>query len=183
MIRLLLAVALTTSSFCLAADPPKAAAPKAPVFERLEVLEVMETEQGFAVLLFKKSEELVLPIFIGPAEGLAIQMRLKKQTSPRPMTHDLLEDVIEALGAKLVRIEVDDLKSDVFLGRLILEQKDGKSLTVDARPSDSIAIALGLGAPILVSRRVLDRAGVPVKDFGKKRERVDPPPKTKTESL
>lgn len=169
--------ALVLSSACLAAD----AGLKGPAFEKVEVADVIETEEGFAVLLLKRDEELVLPIFIGPAEAMAIQMRLKKQTSPRPMTHDLLEDVIGALGGKLLRIEVDDLKSDVFLGRLIIDQK-GKTLTLDARPSDSIAIALGLNAPIHVSRAVLDRAGLSMKDLGKKRRRP-PEDKGKTESL
>lgn len=154
-----------------------AAEPKAPVFVPVEVLEVVESEGGFAVLLLQREQKLVLPIFIGPAEGMAIRQRLEKQRPPRPMTHDLLEDVITALGARLMRVEIDDLKANTFLGRLVLEQKK-KMITLDARPSDSIAIALGLGAPILVSPVVLQRAGVPMDE-----ERRKPPRGPKTETL
>jgi hypothetical protein len=156
-------------STALAAD----AGVKKPVFVAVEVMEVVDTEDGFAVLLLEREAKQVLPIFIGPAEASAIKQRLERQRPPRPMTHDLLEDVITALDAKLLRIEIDDLKANTFLGRLVLEQKK-KVITLDSRPSDSIAIALGLGAPIMVSRAVLDRAGVPLEGT-KKPERPKHP--------
>ena len=168
----LLAFSALLASSTLAAHPT---AP-APGFVQVEVMEVVPTDDGFAVLLLHKEADLVLPIFIGNAEGLAIKQRLEKQPSPRPMTHDLLEDVITELGAKLVRIEIDDLKANTFLGRLVLEHNK-KQLTLDSRPSDSIAIALGLSAPILVSHSVLDRAGVPLKESAKKSKR-SPRPET-----
>lgn len=157
----LLALGVLLAASAFAAD----AGMKGPVFVAVEVLEVVDTEEGIAVLLLQKEAGVVLPIFIGPAEANAIKQRLEKTRPPRPMTHDLLEDVITALGAKLLRVEIDDLKANTFLGRLVLEQRK-KVTTLDARPSDSIAIALGLGAPILVAQPVLDRAGVPLK--GKK---------------
>lgn len=152
-----LALGVLVASSVFAAD----AGVKAPGFLRVEVLEVIEAEDGFAVLLIQREQGLVLPIFIGPAEGMAIRQRLEKLHPPRPMTHDLLEDAITALGAKLLRVEIDDLKANTFLGRLVLEQKK-KLITLDARPSDSIALALGLGAPLFVSPAVLQRAGLPL---------------------
>ena len=148
---------------------------KGPLFVPVEVLDVIDADEGFAVLLLQRQQHLVLPIFVGRAEGLAIRQRLEKQRPVRPMTHDLLEDVITALGAKLLRVEIDDLKANTFLGRLVLEQQK-KLLTLDARPSDSIAVALGLGAPILVSQGVLQRAGVP-------QDGTAPPKGPKTETL
>jgi uncharacterized protein len=148
---------------------------KAPSFVPVEVLDVIDADEGFAVLLLQRQQHLVLPIFVGPVEALAIRQRLEKQHPVRPMTHDLLEDVITGLGSKLLRVEIDDLKANTFLGRLVLEQQK-RVITLDARPSDSIAIALGLGAPILVSQAVLQRAGVP--------QDVPPAPKgPKTETL
>lgn len=167
----LLALSLLLASHALAGD----AGVKGPVFVAVEVLEVVDAEDGFAVLLLQKEAAVVLPIFIGPAEANAIKQRLEKARPPRPMTHDLLEDVITAMGAKLVRVEIDDLKANTFLGRLVLEQRK-KVTTLDARPSDSIALALGLGAPILVAQPVLDRAGVPLK--GKKAPKKHPVPET-----
>lgn len=156
---------------------------KAEAFDRVEVLHVVLAGDGFAVLLVERGREVVLPIFIGPAEGLAIEMRLKKQQAPRPSTHDLLEDVIEALGAKLVRVEVSKVEGSVFFGRLVLDQK-GKRVTLDARPSDSIAVALGAGAPIHVARGVLEHAGVPLKQFRDEAEKpVERAPQPGSESL
>lgn len=166
----LLAFSALLASAALAVHP---SAPKAG-FVQVEVMEVVPTEEGFAVLLLHKEAELVLPIIIGNAEGLAIKQRLERQHPPRPMTHDLLEDVITELGAKLLRIEIDDLKANTFLGRLILEQNK-KQLTLDSRPSDSIAIALGLSAPILVSNSVLERAGVPLRESARKPKRTAKP--------
>lgn len=179
-----LALTLCLSVSALAGDGPAAvkrgSAPGH--FVTMEVLDVVELDEGWAVLLQRKDEGVVMPIFIGPAEGLAIRLRLDKKVPPRPLTHDLLEDVVEALGARVVKIEVDDLKSDVFLGRIYLEQAK-KPVQLDARPSDSIALALGTGAPIHVSRRVLDKAGLKKEDLLKKRRApkvADEAPKTES---
>jgi hypothetical protein len=151
-------------------------------FVPVKVLDVIELDDGgWAVLLGESGSDTVLPIFIGGAEGYAIRLRLDRQVTPRPLTHDLLEDAIEALGGTVVKVEVDDLKADTFLGRIHLRQRGGKAVTLDARPSDSIALALGTGAPILVARPVLERAGLSRKTL---RSRPRPSePGTKVESL
>lgn len=184
--RALLLVLLSLPRLAPAEPPapriePKAPAAKAPVFVTVTVLNVVQLDDGWAVLLTRQEEDLYLPIYVGSAEGLAIRMRLDHQVAPRPMTHDLLESTIEALGAKVAKIEIDDLRHDVFLGRLHLLQ-GAKPVQLDARPSDCIAVALGTGAPIYVSRRVLDRAGLTKKDLQQRRSRPAEEPH-KPESL
>jgi bifunctional DNase/RNase len=166
---------LTIALALLAARPAFAAdkdAPVADAFVEVAVRRVVPTEQGHAVLLAPKSGgRLVLPVFVGPCEANAIQMRLDGQTAPRPLTHELLDNVIRTLGARIVKVEIDDLRSNTFLGRIYLSQ-GGKTIQIDARPSDSIALALGAGVPIRVARKVLDQAGI---DPDKPREAPEPP--------
>ena len=136
------------------------AAVPAPAEVEVVVRDVIPTEDGAeAVLLSPVAEEVVLPIFVGPAEGSAIRMKLERRTPPRPMTHDLLDIMIRQLGGKVTRVYIDDLQRNTFLARIYV-QHDGKTLEIDARPSDSIALALRCNAPIFTARRVLDEAGV-----------------------
>jgi len=152
-------------------------------FLEVKVLDAIPLDTGWAVLLKRDGDDTILPIFIGDAEGMAIRLRLARQKPPRPLTHDLLQNVVTALGAKIVKVEVDDLRGDTFLGRIYLEQGK-KKLDIDARPSDSIALALGAGAPIHVSKRVMEKAGLKKKDLMKKRRGAKPEEDTsKTESL
>lgn len=149
---------LAVSSAAVAATPSKVEVREG--FVEMEVRTVAPVEGSNAVLLVPRiGEDLILPIFIGDAEASAIQLRLTHQTAPRPMTHDLLETMIKTLGGRVVKIEVDDLKNNIYLGTIYVQQGD-KTLTIDARPSDSIALALGTGAPIHAARKVLDEAGV-----------------------
>ncbi|MEW6431500.1 MAG: bifunctional nuclease family protein [Myxococcota bacterium] len=165
--------------FALAAAPQGADA--GVEFVPVKVLDVLELDDGgWAVLLGETGADTVLPIFIGGMEGLAIRLRLDKQVTPRPLTHDLLEDAIEALGGTVVQVEIDDLKADTFLGRIHLKPKARRPVVLDARPSDSIALALGTGAPIFVARPVLDRAGLSRKTLRPKRPPVGAGPKTES---
>jgi bifunctional DNase/RNase len=97
-------------------------------------------------------------IKIGTAEAMAIERRLRGQRAPRPQTHDLLEQVIETLGAELERIVVHHLDGGTYYANLILRRGDDL-LKVDARPSDAIALGVGLGTPIEVAESVLELAG------------------------
>jgi bifunctional DNase/RNase len=114
---------------------------------------------GAAVLLVDPSHTRVLPIFVGGTEALSIDLRMRKQKYQRPLTHDLLDSVLRELGGKLVRVQVDELREEVFIGSVFIET-GGRTVRIDARPSDAIALALGAGVPILVARKVLDAAGV-----------------------
>jgi len=111
------------------------------------------------VILKEKLADRYLPIWIGPAEADAIAVKLQKVTVPRPLTHDLLSSVIDTLGASINSIVVNDLKNDTFFAKITLDL-DGGQLEVDSRPSDALALAVRVEAPIYVDESVLDKAGI-----------------------
>ncbi len=111
------------------------------------------------VILKEKMAERYLPIWIGPAEADAIAVKLQGVTVPRPLTHDLLNSVIDALGASISSIIVCDLKNDTFYAKIILSV-DGGEMEVDSRPSDALALAVRVGVPIYAEDEVLDKAGI-----------------------
>ena len=145
------------------------------------VLNIGEIAPGSAVVILKERKgDRKIPIFIGQREAEAIQMRILKVQPQRPMTHNLLENILARLNVIIEKIVVDDLKSGIFLGRLYLRSGD-KVMEMDARPSDSIALAVGAGAPIYVSETVVKRALIEEKkgkpDPDKKEEKKPSPPK------
>lgn len=158
------------------AGEPAVAPEKAKVeLVEMEVRDVLAMDEGgHAVVLSPKGEEVILPIFIGEAEATAIRLRLDGRTPPRPLTHDLLETTIRHLGGKVAKIHIDDLKNDVFLGKVFLAQKD-RTVEIDARPSDAIALALGAKAPIYCARKVIDAAGVKKRELERGRRRFGRP--------
>jgi len=111
------------------------------------------------VILKEKTAERYLPIWIGPAEADAIARKLQDVTELRPLTHDLLRSVIDALGATINSIIVSDLKNDTFYAKIILNV-DGKQMEVDSRPSDALALAVRAVVPIYAEEAVLDKAGI-----------------------
>jgi len=121
------------------------------------------------VILREKESDRYLPIWIGPAEADAIAVRLQDVTVARPLTHDLLRNLIEQLGARVAYIVVNDLSNDTFFARIVLDV-NGETMEVDSRPSDAIALAVRVEAPIFAEDDVLDRAGVVLDDEGQPRE-------------
>ena len=111
------------------------------------------------VILKEKAAERYLPIWIGPAEADAIAVKLQGVDVPRPLTHDLLHSVIDALGATVNCIIVSDLKNDTFYAKIVLNV-DGGLMEVDSRPSDALALAVRAEVPIYVEETVLDKAGI-----------------------
>ena len=111
------------------------------------------------VILKEKTADRYLPIWIGPAEADAIAAKLQGVTTPRPLTHDLLRSVLDALGARVDSVTVCDLKNDTFYAKITLDV-DGSQMEVDSRPSDALALAVRVNAPIYVDESVLDRAGI-----------------------
>jgi len=112
------------------------------------------------VVLLKENEgDRYLPIWIGPYEAEAIQYALHEVEVARPLTHDLLRNVIQRLGARVLRVEVVDLRDNVFYGNIVME-KDGRILEIDSRPSDALALAVRVHVPIYVAEHVLDAAGI-----------------------
>jgi len=101
-----------------------------------------------------------MPIWIGDLEATAIDLRIKKQKYPRPLTHDLLDSTLAALGAKIERVDIVDLRENVFYGRLTVRDAKGATHAIDARPSDCIALAAGAGLPVMVAPHVLAAAAI-----------------------
>jgi len=110
------------------------------------------------VILREKDTDRYLPIWIGPAEADAIAVRLQDVAVPRPLTHDLLRNLIEQLGGKVSYIVVNDISNDTFYARIVLDV-NGQTMEIDSRPSDAIALAVRVEAPIYAEEAVLDRAG------------------------
>ena len=109
------------------------------------------------VLLKDIEEKDVLPIWIGLLEASSIATALENISTPRPMTHDLLKNIFDGLGVKVIRIEVTDLKDNTYYALLHLESHR-KKYVLDSRPSDAIAIAIRTGAPIFVEESVIQRS-------------------------
>jgi len=113
------------------------------------------------VILTDEEEKRYLPIPIGVAEATAIFIQLQEQVIPRPMTHDLLKNVIDVLGAKVAKVLVNDIHQNTFFARVFLEVPDAvEKLEIDARPSDAIALALRTGSPIFVAEKVVVNATI-----------------------
>jgi len=109
------------------------------------------------VLLREASSDRVLPIWVGPVEANAIMLQVENVAPPRPMTHDLLKQVLVELGATLARVIIADLHENTFYAYLEL-RRGTDVLYVDARPSDAIALSIRTRAPVFVDTRVLDHA-------------------------
>jgi bifunctional DNase/RNase len=111
------------------------------------------------VILKEKDAERFLPIWIGIYEANAIALKITNITPERPITHDLLANILQSADMKLKKIQVTALTNEVFYARLFIGI-DGKDVEIDSRPSDAIALAVRLTCPILVAQEVLDKAGV-----------------------
>lgn len=119
---------------------------------------IVDEKRGEQMIILKeKNGAKLLPIMIGASEAIAIKVHLSGFNAPRPLTHNLLRDTIESLNAKLEKIVIDKLEDNTFHAKLVIKC-NGTIKQVDARPSDSIALALRAKAPIFVEESVLDKA-------------------------
>ena len=109
------------------------------------------------VILKDTDEKKVLPIWVGIFEANAIALEMEQVSTPRPMTHDLLKNIIEGFQAQVARIVVNDLKDNTFYA-VITINLNGSEVLIDARPSDAIALALRVNAPIFVAEKVIEEA-------------------------
>jgi bifunctional DNase/RNase len=125
----------------------------------IDSVRVSLTNQQRIVILRESEAERYLPIWIGPYEAEAITIALQDIEVARPQTHDLLRSLITNLGARLARVEIIALREDVFYGNLVLEL-NGQSVNIDSRPSDALALAVRAHVPILVSKDVMETAGI-----------------------
>ena len=111
------------------------------------------------VVLKEKQGKRTLPIIIGIPEASAIKLKISGFQPPLPMTHDLLKNMIEQLGAALKKVIINRLQENTFYAKLVLNNSHGKELVIDARPSDSIALAVRVGCPIFASKDLLNQVG------------------------
>ena len=119
------------------------------------------------VILKEKDSDRYLPIWIGPAEADAIAVKLQDLTVPRPLTHDLLQTVIDTLGAAVQHILVSDLQNDTFYAKIVIKM-NGDVKEIDSRPSDAMALAVRTKVPIFAEESVMEKAGILLdKDTGK----------------
>jgi len=125
----------------------------------IDSIRVSLMSQQRIVILREKNAERYLPIWIGVYEAESITIALQEVEIARPLTHDLLKNVFLAFGARILRVEVVGLREDTFFGNIVVEHND-RTLNIDARPSDALAIAVRAHVPIWVDRQVLDTAGI-----------------------
>ena len=118
----------------------------------------IDERRGEQVIVLKeRTGNRMLPIIIGISEVTAIKMKISGIQPPRPLTHDLLRETITTLKAKLTRVIINKLEFNTFFACLVLQTQEGAAVEVDARPSDSIALALRADAPIFVAEDVLNQ--------------------------
>ncbi len=119
---------------------------------------MIDPVSNMPIIILKTSDgKTVLPIWVGIFEANAIAMQLEEVASPRPMTHDLLKNVIEGLRATVDQVVITDLRDNTFFATIHLK-RDGEQFTIDARPSDAMALALRTSSPIHVETQVLDKS-------------------------
>jgi len=130
-------------------------------YVRADVWTVAQTDQGNVVLVRPKESDMVVPIFIGQLETQSILIGLGRVEMPRPLTHDLLMSILHALEAELVRVEIRDLRDRTFYANVVIKALEGE-ITIDARPSDAIALAVRCRAEVYIAEDIVESAGVPV---------------------
>jgi uncharacterized protein len=127
---------------------------------RLRAVRV-DLQSNTPVLLLQESEGLgrTLPIFIGAPEATAIAFALQGMDTPRPMTHDLIRDLLDALGADVVRVVVTELRTSTYFAEIVLRHGE-EEVPVSSRPSDAVAVAVRTGTPLFVADDLMDAEGI-----------------------
>jgi bifunctional DNase/RNase len=126
---------------------------------KIDSIRVSLMTQHRVVVLKETDTDRYLPIWIGPFEADAITIQLQGVQVPRPLTHDLLKSFIRELGVKVSHVLVSELRNDTFFARIVVDV-NGKSMEIDSRPSDAIALAVRVGSPIFVSEQVMGLASI-----------------------
>ena len=112
------------------------------------------------VVLHDKENRRALPIWIGSAEASSIIRKIENLSVTRPMTHDLIISIIEKTGYKISKVEINDVEKETYYATIFLEDSEGKEIEIDSRPSDAIAVAIRIDAPIFVTANVLSNGSV-----------------------
>lgn len=125
----------------------------------IDSIRVSLMSQHRVVVLKEVDTDRYLPIWIGPFEADAITIQLQGVQVARPLTHDLLRSVIDQMGATVSHVMVSELKNDTFYARIVMDV-NGRSMEIDARPSDAIALAVRVNAPLFVAEEVMELASI-----------------------
>jgi bifunctional DNase/RNase len=125
----------------------------------IDSIRVSLMSQQRIVILRERNAERYLPIWIGIYEAESITIALQEVEVARPLTHDLVKNIFSELNARIIQVEVVALRDDTFYGNIVAEV-DGRTLNIDSRPSDALAIAVRAHIPILVDQAVMDAAGI-----------------------
>jgi bifunctional DNase/RNase len=125
----------------------------------IDSIRISLMNQHRVVVLRETDSDRYLPIWIGPFEADAITIQLQGVQVPRPLTHDLLKSFIRELGVKVSHVLVSELRNDTFFAQIVVDV-EGNSMEIDSRPSDAIALAVRVGAPIFVSEQVMSLASI-----------------------
>jgi uncharacterized protein len=132
-----------------------------PTAHEMVVVKLVRQQRGSGVLLVlqERGRARYLVLTIGAAEAIAIAMPIQGEVPPRPLTHDLMTRMLEELRAEVIRVEVTELRDEAYRAHLVL-RAEGREITLDARPSDAIALALRAQVPIYAEADLLERAGI-----------------------
>lgn len=133
----------------------------------------LPTNNPIVLLREADGDHRVLPIFIGAVEATAIAFALQGVVTQRPMTHDLMRDLLQTLAVQVEKVVVTELKEGTFYAELTLTQASGEQVTVSSRPSDAIALAARLGTPIYADEAVLEEAAIEVSEEDEEEEEVE----------
>lgn len=133
-------------------------------YEAVEIVGVFASPQGSLVMLSTEGDERMLPIFISPGQAFAIELGLQGETFDRPLTHDLVANILDDVETRLEKVHVSDFREGTFFATLYLTTPE-TILEIDARPSDGIAMAARDGLPIYVADHVLEEAGLSPDDM------------------
>jgi len=126
----------------------------------LNKIVIDEKRHDQLIVLKEKNGERLLPIVIGLAEASAIKLKISGFNPPRPLTHDLMHSTIENLQASIEKIIIDKLEEDTFHAKLVIKTSSGEEKIIDARPSDSIALAVRAHAPIFVEDEIIKKSEI-----------------------
>ena len=125
----------------------------------------IEMPSNQPIVLLKEIDGVrFLPIWVGAVEATAIAFAQQGVTPPRPLTHDLMQDIVESLDATVTAIQVTAIEEGVFMASLLIRNQDGSAVSVSARPSDAIALALRTHSNILADSDLLDNVGIEIPD-------------------
>ncbi|NOR90336.1 MAG: bifunctional nuclease family protein [Anaerolineales bacterium] len=123
----------------------------------IDSIRVSLMSQQRIVILKERNSERFLPIWIGPYEAEAITLSLQEVEVTRPLTHDLLRNILQELGAEIIQVNITDLRDDVFYARIIVAI-NGREISIDSRPSDALALAVRAHVPVFIAEEVMNEA-------------------------